>query len=238
MGSLFDGSGGFPLAASMCGMEPVWASEIEPYPIAVSRTHFPRMKHLGNICNVRGDEIEPVDVISSGSPCTNLSVAGNRTGLAGKQSSLFHEAIRIIKEMRCATHNEYPKYVIWENVPGAFSSNQGRDFRVVLEEFIRIVQPEAAVPAMGGGGGGPKPTPMWVTDGALVTALLTLNTGESPSGAVESTLSCLLETNVPMKYVLSAKACIGILRRANRRGRELPAVLQTALEQTIKRAAL
>ena len=154
LGSLFDGSGGFPLAACLCGMTPVWASEIEPYPIAVTRSRFPEMKHLGNISTINGAEIEPVDVITFGSPCQDLSVAGKRAGLKHEangdtettRSGLFMEAIRIITEMREATNGVYPRFAVWENVPGAFSSNKGRDFRIVLEEFIKIVEPEAVMP--------------------------------------------------------------------------------------------
>lgn len=153
--SLFDGSGGFPLAASLCGIEPVMASEVEPYPIAVTRSRFPAMKHLGDVSKVRGDLLEPVEVITFGSPCQDLSVAGLRKGLKHEangddettRSGLFMEAIRIIKEMRNATNGRYPAVAIWENVPGAFSSNRGEDFRVVLEEFIRICEPGAKVPA-------------------------------------------------------------------------------------------
>lgn len=154
LGSLFDGSGGFPLAACLCGIQPVWASEIEPYPIAVTRNRFPAMKHLGNISTINGAEIEPVDVITFGSPCQDLSVAGKRAGLKHKangdeettRSGLFMEAIRIITEMREATNGVYPRFAVWENVPGAFSSNKGRDFRIVLEEFIKIIEPEAVMP--------------------------------------------------------------------------------------------
>lgn len=159
LGSLFDGSGGFPLAASLCGIEPVWAAEIEPYPIAVTRSRFPVMKHLGNVTGVHGGQIEPVDIISFGSPCQDLSIAGKRAGLKHEgngdeettRSGLFMEAVRIIKEMREATNGEYPKYAIWENVPGAFSSNKGEDFRIVLEELIKIVEPEATMPPVQGG---------------------------------------------------------------------------------------
>lgn len=154
LGSLFDGSGGFPLAACLCGIQPVWASEIEPYPIAVTRNRFPAMKHLGNISTINGAEIEPVDVITFGSPCQDLSVAGKRAGLKHEangdeettRSGLFMEAIRIITEMREATNGVYPRFAVWENVPGAFSSNKGRDFRIVLEEFIKIVEQEAVMP--------------------------------------------------------------------------------------------
>lgn len=160
LGSLFDGSGGFPLAGSLCGIEPVWAAEIEPYPIAVTKSRFPKMKHLGNICNINGAEIEPVDIITFGSPCQDLSVAGKRAGLKHEdngdeertRSGLFMEAVRIIKEMRSATNGRYPTFALWENVPGAFSSNQGEDFRIVLEELIKIAEPTAKVPAPPNGG--------------------------------------------------------------------------------------
>lgn len=143
LGSLFDGSGGFPLAGILYGIEPVWASEVEPYPIAVTKEKFPKMKHLGDINTINGGMIEPVDVITFGSPCQDLSVAGRRAGLVGDRSGLFMQAIRIIKEMRDATNGLYPRFAIWENVPGAFSSNNGEDFRIVLEQFIKIKEPEA-----------------------------------------------------------------------------------------------
>ncbi|MBO7172344.1 MAG: DNA cytosine methyltransferase [Bacteroidaceae bacterium] len=136
LGSLFDGSGGFPLAGTICGITPVWASEIEPYPISVTKARFPEMKHLGSITQINGAEIEPVDVITFGSPCQDLSVAGKHKGIhEGERSNLFFEAIRIIHEMREATDHRYPRYAVWENVPGAFSSNKGHDFRAVLQAF-------------------------------------------------------------------------------------------------------
>lgn len=144
--SLFDGSGGFPLAGALSGIIPVLASEVEPYPIAVTRSRFPEMTHLGDVSKINGAEIEPVDVITFGSPCQDLSVAGKRAGLEGERSGLFMEAIRIVKEMRGATDGKYPTFILWENVPGAFSSNKGEDFRVVLEEIIRVVEPSATMP--------------------------------------------------------------------------------------------
>ena len=160
IGSLFDGSGGFPLAGSLCGIEPMWAAEVEPYPIAVTRSRFPNMKHLGDISKVNGAVIEPVDIITFGSPCQDLSVAGKRAGLKHEangddettRSGLFMEAVRIIKEMREETNGVYPTFAVWENVPGAFSSNEGEDFRVVLEELIKIVEPTASLPPVPKGG--------------------------------------------------------------------------------------
>ena len=148
MGSLFDGSGGFPLAASMCGIQPVWASEIEKFPIEVTTKRFPNMKHLGDVTKINGNEIQPVDLITFGSPCQDLSVAGKRAGLSGERSGLFMEAIRIIKEMRYGRADDIiqPRFALWENVPGAFSSNKGEDFRAVLEEFCKVKDSSAVVP--------------------------------------------------------------------------------------------
>lgn len=119
LGSLFDGSGGFPLGGLISGIIPVWASEIEPFPIRVTTKRMPFMKHYGDISKMDGGKIEPVDIITFGSPCQDMSVAGRRNGLDGERSSLFYEAVRIIKEMRCATDGRYPRYIVWENVPYA-----------------------------------------------------------------------------------------------------------------------
>lgn len=146
LGSLFDGSGGFPLAGLLCGIVPVWASEIEPFPIRVTTKRMPFVKHYGDITKMDGGEVEPVDIITFGSPCTDLSIAGKRAGLEGQQSGLFFEAIRIIKEMRCATNGKYPKYIVWENVFGAFSSNKGEDFKAVLESIVGITGETAEMP--------------------------------------------------------------------------------------------
>ena len=146
LGSLFDGSGGFPLAGLLCGITPVWASEIEPFPIRVTTKRLPFMKHYGDISQMDGGRIEPVDIITFGSPCTDMSIAGKRSGLDGQQSVLFYQAIRIIKEMRCATSGKYPRYICWENVPGAFSSNKGEDFKAVLDAVIGVIEPDAQVP--------------------------------------------------------------------------------------------
>lgn len=136
--SLFDGSGGFCLGAKLVGIKPISCSEIEPFPIRVTTKRMPDVKHLGDISGIKGNEIEPVDIITFGSPCQDMSIAGKRAGLSGSRSNLFYEAIRIIKEMREETHGEKPRYIVWENVPGAFSSNKGEDFFSVLKEICGI----------------------------------------------------------------------------------------------------
>ena len=145
LGSLFDGSGGFPLGGVLAGITPKWASEIEPFPIRVTTARFPNIKHYGDISTLDGSELEPVDIISFGSPCQNLSVAGKREGLDGDRSSLFYEAIRIVKEMREATNGKYPRYIVWENVPGAFSSNKGEDFKAVLTEICKVKDEQVSI---------------------------------------------------------------------------------------------
>ena len=138
LGSLFDGSGGFPLGGLISGITPVWSSEIEPFPVMVTTKRLSFMKHYGDVSTLKGGELAPVDIITFGSPCQDMSVAGKREGLDGSRSSLFYEAVRIVKEMRCATDGKYPRYIVWENVPGAFSSNKGADFQSVLEEICSV----------------------------------------------------------------------------------------------------
>ena len=138
LGSLFDGSGGFPLGGLISGITPIWASEIEPFPIRVTTKRLPFMKHYGDVSKMNGADVEPVDFITFGSPCQDMSIAGRREGLDGSRSSLFYEAVRIVKEMRCKTNGRYPRYIVWENVPGAFSSNKGADFQSVLEEVCSV----------------------------------------------------------------------------------------------------
>lgn len=146
LGSLFDGSGGFPLGGLISGVTPVWASEIEPFPIRVTTKRLPFMKHYGDVSALSGADLEPVDIITFGSPCQDMSVAGRRAGLDGSRSNLFYEAVRIAKEMREATNGRYPTWLCWENVPGAFSSNSGSDFKAVLDEIRKIKGPEADTP--------------------------------------------------------------------------------------------
>ena len=146
LGSLFDGSGGFPLGGLISGIEPLWASEIEPFPIRVTTKRLPFMKHYGDVSKLDGAKLPPVDIITFGSPCQDMSVAGRRAGLDGSRSNLFYEAVRIVKEMRDATNGEKPRYIVWENVPGAFSSNGGEDFKAVLDTIRRVKDPEADTP--------------------------------------------------------------------------------------------
>lgn len=146
LGSLFDGSGGFPLGGILAGIEPVWASEIEPFPIRVTEKRLPQLQHYGDVNTLNGAELPPVDIITFGSPCQDMSIAGKRNGLDGERSGLFYQAVRIIKEMRCATNDRYPRYCVWENVPGAFSSNAGEDFRCVLEEISKVKDGSVSVP--------------------------------------------------------------------------------------------
>lgn len=168
LGSLFDGSGGFPLAGALSGIRPVWAAEVEPYPIAVTRSRFPQMQHLGSVTGVHGDKVQPVDVITFGSPCQDMSVAGKRAGMKHEgngddqttRSGLFYEAVRIIREMRQETNGRYPTFAVWENVPGAFSSNKGEDFRCVLEEFVHVCDEKLSVPRPANG--------RWNTAGEIV----------------------------------------------------------------------
>ena len=231
LGSLFDGSGGFPLAGALAGIEPVWAAEVEPYPIAVTRSRIPQMMHLGSVTGVHGDKVQPVDVITFGSPCQDLSVAGKRAGIHdGQRSNLFFEAIRIIKEMREATNGRYPAFAVWENVPGAFSSNRGDDAclknsrKSQAGKYLYLdLRAESGI----------MPERSWETVTVSPGASSMRNTMDCPRDAKESTLSQILQENAPERYYLSATACEGILRRAERRGKALPPMLREALEEAV-----
>lgn len=144
LGSLFDGSGGFPLGGIIAGMSPVWSSEIEPFPIRVTEKRLPQMKHYGDVSKISGADLEPVDIITFGSPCQDMSVAGKRAGLDGARSGLFFQAVRIIKEMRAKYQK--PRFIVWENVRGALSSAGGDDFRRVLEEICNVKKSDVSVP--------------------------------------------------------------------------------------------
>ena len=228
MASLFDGSGGFPLAAKLEGISPIWSSEIEPFPIRVTTKRLPEVKHYGDVSEVDGSEVEPVDIITFGSPCQDMSVAGKRAGLHGTRSNLFYQAIRIIREMRIKTNGAYPRYIVWENVPGAFSSNRGEDFRCVLESICQIKDDWVAVPR----------SRKWESAGEIM--------GDDYSvawrvldaqywGVPQRRKRIFLVADLAdrgggqEKYYLSAKACLGILKRAKSRNKKLPELLETAL---------
>jgi DNA (cytosine-5)-methyltransferase 1 len=136
IGSLFAGIGGFDLGFERAGFKTTWAVEIDQKAQAVLRLRFPEAKLHDDVCEVGARNLESVDVVTFGSPCQDLSVAGKRAGLAGERSGLFHESVRIIRELRAA-HGK-PDFAIWENVPGAFSSNGGRDFAVVIQEMVNL----------------------------------------------------------------------------------------------------
>ena len=193
------------------------------------------MIHLGDITKIHGGTAPVVDVVIGGSPCQDLSIAGKRAGLAGERSGLYMEQIRVIKEMRehdraNGRSGEFirPRFMVWENVPGAFSSNHGKDFAAVLEEAVRVIEPEAPLFLYLKKDGQPADA-WWETDGASPGEYSTHSFGECPRDGVESHLSQILEENPHPKYCLSAKACQGILNRAARRGKDLPEALKAAL---------
>ena len=197
------------------------------------------MNHLGDITKICGRDAPVVNVIIGGSPCQDLSIAGKRAGLSGERSGLFMEQIRIIKEMRKTDEDRgrkgtdiRPRFMVWENVPGAFSSNGGEDFRAVLEETVRIADKNALIPRPANGDG-IHAAASWETNTPLLGVYLMRSFGESPNVAVESHLSQILVVQAHPKYSLSAKACRGILRRAERREKVLPTILRIALESQI-----
>ena len=231
MGSLFSGSGGFELAGSIFGIRPIWASEIEPFPILVTTKNFPEMKHLGDINKLNGADLEPVTIIAGGSPCQDMSIAGKREGLDGSRSNLFREQIRIIKEMRESDRAAgrtgtqiRPRYMVWENVPGTkertsdVSSKKSAKFQKEMFQFLDLRKTS---------GGGKAQS--WAMGIQSLGEHLTLNIGECPKEESVSTLSQILEETPHQKYYLSEKACLGILRRAEKRGKELPEILRLAL---------
>lgn len=228
LGSLFDGIGGWLLAAEHNGVKPVWSSEIEKFPMAVSKHHFPEVEQLGDITKIDGANIKPVDIICAGSPCQDLSLAqgGNRKGLQGERSGLFRTAISIVRQMRMSTgggdnHNFYAGKTCRVHIPATqetilevfWNSSQRPKF-----QYLRVESGQ---------------TPEWLnaTDVKLHGAQLTLNFTEYPKDAAESSLSAILEDTVPPKYFLSKAACKGILTRSSKKGKPLPDALRVALER-------
>ena len=193
------------------------------------------MQHIGDITKIDGATIEPVWCVTGGSPCQDLSIAGKRAGLAGARSGLFMEQIRVIKEMR--EHDKQlgwagelirPRYMVWENVPGAATKaetsrpcSKRRSASSNRKPPVLKCLKKAGLPGEGIG--------TWTDDGAWLGEYTMRNTGECPSVVVESRLSQILEATPHTKYCLSARACQGILNRAARRGKDLPETLKAAL---------
>lgn len=204
------------------------------------------MKHYGDITKINGSLVEPVNVVIGGSPCQDLSVAGKQAGLAGERSGLFMEQLRIIKEMRRADlergrtgKDTRPRYMVWENVPGAFSSNKGADFSIVLQETAKVACEQApAVPIPKNGWPPAGCLTMWEDNGALRGEYLMHSFGVCPKDENASHLSQILEASPHPKYSLSARACLGILNRAEKRGKQLPEILKLALIQQAQRGGL
>ncbi|GHU35952.1 DNA methyltransferase [Clostridia bacterium] len=255
--SLFDGSGGFPLAATMCGIAPITASEIEPFPIRVTTKRLPQVRHLGDINRLNGAEIPPVDIVSGGFPCTDISTAGNRGGLHSARSGLFFEMIRVVREMLEATQGAMPHWIVFENVPGLLSSNHGADWKEVMDEIagLGFIADPNIIDAQEFGvaqrrkriyiaccnrryydADNYNPADTFYRDKAMQRAVDAWG-GETFAGVVtrfhepkRQKLIEILETYVDDIYYLSKKACLGILRRAEARGKILPEILKIALE--------
>ena len=208
------------------------------------------MIHYGDITKISGYDVPLVDIVCGGSPCQDLSIAGKRKGLDGERSGLFMEQIRIVKEMRERDKQDKqrngadvdlrclsPRYMVWENVPGALSSNNGRDFQAVLTEIIRICEPNADdVPLYGGGGDErlgllQEQYSEYPTDALFPspTEYMMHSFGEYPNEERESHLWQILTVYPHPKYYLSAKACQGILNRSTKRGKKLPKLLEEVL---------
>lgn len=137
-GSLFAGVGGFDLGLDAAGWSCSWQVESDPSCQQILERHWPNVPRWGDICTVNGAELKPVDMIVFGSPCQDLSIAGKRAGLDGEKSRLFYEGVRVIKEMRDVSRQQFPSVVVWENVAGAVTSNAGADFGVVLDTFAEL----------------------------------------------------------------------------------------------------
>lgn len=228
LGSLFDGIGGWLIAAKKNGIIPIWSSEIDEFAIKVSKAHFPDVEQLGNITKLNGGEIPPVDIVCAGSPCQDLSVAGRRKGLNGERSNLLYEAVRITREMKERTNGNYPTYFVWENVTGAFSSNHGRDFQSVLSA---ITQGDIPMPKSG----------RWAKAGmvrsegvGIAWRTLDAQYWGVPQHRERVFLIADFRGGVPSRYYLSWKACEGMLKRAAKHHRQIPEQLQNVLEKQSK----
>lgn len=258
LGSLFSGAGTFELAGFECGIEPVWASEVEPFPIAVTKKHFPNLLHLGDINKINGAAIPHVDIITGGFCCQDLSLAnGKRQGLLGHRSGLFIQMIRITREMLAATDGAFPKALIFENVEGLLSSSKGQDIKTVMDEIsaLGFISDANVLNAADHGvaqrrrrvfivainhkhfnpnyfANAPKSTRTKRMEKAMTAwgGETFYGIASRPHEPVKQRLSEILQNDVDDKYYLSQRACLGILRRAAARGKELPDVLRIALE--------
>ena len=224
LGSLFDGLGGWQIAAVRAGIKPVWSSEIEKFPCILTKTRFPATEQLGDITQINGGAIPPVDIITMGSPCQDLSMAGRREGLAGKRSGLFIRAVELIRQMRTATKGAYPKIAVWENVPGAFTSNKGLDFKTVLETFTKtdIPMPGSRKWAKSGMVRSRECNIVWRTLDAQFWGV--------PQRRRRIFLVVDYTKKITSKkYYLSQRACRGILQRAKKYGVKLDERLMSVL---------
>lgn len=225
LGSLFDGLGGWQIAAVRAGIIPIWSSEIEKFPLALTKIRFPDTKQLGDITKIDGKKTDPVDIITMGSPCQDLSIAGKRAGLAGERSGLFVRAINIIRDMREATNGKRPRYVVWENVTGAYSSNKGMDFKAVLEAFTETSIPVPRHNKWAGAG--------MVRSGICTVIWRTLDA--QYWGVPQRRRRIFLVADytgggVQKKFFLSQRCCQGILSRAKRKGKVLDQFLMGILQ--------
>ena len=226
LGSLFDGLGGWQIAACRAGVKPVWSSEIEKFPLKLTSIRFPNTKQIGDITKLSAAEIKPVDIITMGSPCQDLSIAGKREGLAGERSGLFVTAINLVHAMRKLTNGRYPKYVVWENVTGAFSSNKGMDFKTVLEKIT-----ETSIPVPG--------HHKWAKSGMVRSRICTVawRTLDAQYWGVPQRrrriflVADYTDGGVQKKFFLSQRCCQGILTRAKKHNVKLNETLVAVLKK-------
>ena len=226
LGSLFDGLGGWQIAACRAGIKPVWSSEIEKFPLKLTSIRFPNTKQIGDITKLSAAEIKPVGIITMGSPCQDLSVAGKREGLAGGRSGLFVTAINLVHSMRKLTNGRYPKYVVWENVTGAFSSNKGMDFKTVLEKIT-----ETSIPVPG--------HHKWAKSGMVRSRICTVvwRTLDAQYWGVPQRrrriflVADYTDGGVQKKFFLSQRCCQGILTRAKKNSVKLNETLVAVLRK-------
>lgn len=227
LGSLFDGIGGWQVSGIKAGVKPVWSSEIEPFPLAVTKLRFPSTIQLGDITKINGAKIQPVDIICMGSPCQDLSIAGKREGLDGERSGLFRDAIRIVRAMRNATGG----YILGLLFGKTFQERSQATEEWTSALYWRNIQ-KPVFQCLNLEDGQQRD---WLEadDAMLPGDVWMLNIGVSPNDEIASFLSWILQKpeDVPQKYYLSQRACAGILRRAKERGKDLPELLKKALQE-------